>query len=161
MELWTCLQQHPWRTLKAIFRAYDLPFTPLPDKSTVCARLAAAILEPERLQATWRALSPEAQAALRALSEADGQMRREVFISRFGSIRPYKPWRDDAPVAPWQNPASPAEELAYRGLVFTVQVLHTGGEQDVHQGSQPGDAQSDGDLVQGSLEPPGHGCVPP
>jgi hypothetical protein len=76
MELHTCLQQHPWRTLKALFRAYDLPFTPLPDKPTVCARLAVAMLEPERLQATWHALSPQAQAALRALGEADGQMRR-------------------------------------------------------------------------------------
>jgi hypothetical protein len=120
MELCACLEQHPWRTLKAIFRAYELPFTPSPDKPTVCARLAAAIMEPERLQATWRALSPEAQAALRALAEADGQMRREVFIARFGSIHPYKPWRDDAPPAPWENPASPAEELAYLGLVFIV-----------------------------------------
>lgn len=120
MELHTCLQQHPWRTLKAIFRVYDLPFTPSPDKPTVCARLVAAITEPERLQATWQALSAEAQAALRALAEADGLMRREVFTARFGSIRPYKPWRDDAPPAPWENPASPAEELAYRGLVFVV-----------------------------------------
>jgi len=120
MELCACLEQHPWRTLKAIFRAYELPFTPSPDKPTVCARLAATIMEPERLQATWRALSAEAQAALRALAEADGQMRREVFIAHFGSIRPYKPWRDDAPPAPWENPASPAEELAYLGLVFIV-----------------------------------------
>jgi len=120
MELCACLEQHPWRTLKAIFRAYELPFTPSPDKPTVCARLAAAIMEPGRLQATWRALSAEAQAALRALAETDGQMRREVFIAHFGSIRPYKPWRDDAPPAPWENPASPAEELAYHGLVFIV-----------------------------------------
>jgi hypothetical protein len=120
MELHICLQQYPWRTLKAIFRAYNLPFTPLPDKPTLCTRLAAVILEPERLQATWHALSSETQAALRALSEADGLMRREVFTARFGSIRPYKPWRDDAPPAPWESPASPAEELAYRGLVFVL-----------------------------------------
>lgn len=120
MTLEECLQQLPWRTIAAIAQALALPYTHRHGKSTLCARLAAAIMEPERWQATWRALSPEARAALRALSEADGLMCQEAFTARFGSIRPYKPWRDDAPVAPWENPASPAEELAYRGLVFVV-----------------------------------------
>ena len=120
MTLEECLQQLPWRTIAAIAQAQAQPYTHRHDKPTFCARLAAAIIEPERLQATWRALSTEAQAALRALVEAGGQMRREVFTARFGSIRPYKPWRDDAPVAPWENPVSPAEELAYRGLVFAI-----------------------------------------
>jgi len=119
MTLEECLRQLPWRTIAATAQAQALPYTHRHDKSTLCTRLAAAILEPERWQATWRALSPEAQAALRALAEADGLMRQEVF-ARFGSIRPYKPWRDDAPAAPWENPASPAEELAYRGLVFVL-----------------------------------------
>jgi len=120
MTLEECLQQLPWRTIAAIAQAQALPYTHRHDKPTICARLAAAIIEPERLPATWRALSPEAQAALRALIEADGQMRREVFTARFGSIRPYKPWREETPPAPWENPASPAEELAYRGLVFAI-----------------------------------------
>jgi len=120
MTLEECLQQLPWRTIAAIAQAQALAYTHRHDKPTLCARLAAAIVDPERWQATWHALSPEAQAALRALSEADGLMRQEVFTARFGPIRPYKPWRDDAPAAPWENPASPAEELAYCGLIFVL-----------------------------------------
>jgi hypothetical protein len=120
MKLRGCLLQQTWRTLRAIARVRKLPFDDHLPKQDSASRLAQHLVEPDSLLQVLSGLSLEAQAALRALIEADGQMRREVFTARFGSIRPYKPWRDDAPPAPWENPASPAEELAYHGLVFAI-----------------------------------------
>jgi hypothetical protein len=120
VKLQGCLLQQTWRTLRAIARVRKLPFDDHLSKQDSASRLAQHLIEPDSLRQVLTGLSLEAQAALRALIEADGQMRQEVFTARFGPIRPYKPWRDDAPQAPWESPASPAEELAYRGLVFTA-----------------------------------------
>lgn len=51
---------------------------------------------------------------------ADGALPVHPFAQRFGTIRPYRPWRKDEPAAdaPWLAPISTAETLWYLGLIF-------------------------------------------
>jgi hypothetical protein len=54
---------------------------------------------------------------LDALLAAGGQMRVPHFSRRFGQVRPIGPGRLERE-APWREPANPAEELLYAGLIF-------------------------------------------
>ncbi|HIP96970.1 MAG TPA: WYL domain-containing protein [Anaerolineae bacterium] len=120
MNITQCLEAQKWKWLRAICRTHGLPFDSNTTKEQAVHKLIPILTSPQVLQATWDETSAEARAALRALAENGGQMSRAEFIARFGPIRPYKPWRDEAPKRPWQMPISPAEVLAYRGLTFAV-----------------------------------------
>ena len=120
MNITQCLEAQPWRWLRAICRTHGLPFASNTTKEQAVQKLLPVLANPPTIQATWDVISAEARAALRALAENGGQMPRAEFIARFGPIRPCKPWRADAPKRPWQMPISPAEVLAYRGLIFAL-----------------------------------------
>lgn len=74
--------------------------------------------EPESLQDALLALSPAEWAVLEDLRLADGRLPRYHVARRHGDFRRYRPWRDDAPLRPWENPRSPTERLYFLGLIF-------------------------------------------
>jgi hypothetical protein len=79
--------------------------------------LAALLLDPLSVRTALAQLSPEGRAALEALQTAGGKMRAPRFARRFGRVRPVGPGRLERE-SPWQEPASPAEELWYAALIF-------------------------------------------
>ncbi|HEY77206.1 MAG TPA: WYL domain-containing protein [Thermoflexia bacterium] len=115
-----CLLAQRWRTLRALARANDLPFDSNWSKQQAAAALHSRLVNPTRVKKAVESLSAEARAALRGLLERGGQMDQTEFVHRFGPLRPYRPWRGDAPHAPWHAPISPTEELFYRGLIYPL-----------------------------------------
>jgi hypothetical protein len=89
-------------------------------------QLAAALLDPLSVRTALARLSPEGRAALEALLAAGGQMRAPHFARRFGQVRPVGPGRLERET-PWQNPANPAEELWYAGLIYRAFAEEQGG----------------------------------
>lgn len=81
------------------------------------AQLAADLLDPFSLRVALAQLSEGGRQALDALIAADGKIRSPRFGRRFGQVRPAGSGRLERE-APWQEPASPAEELLYLGLAF-------------------------------------------
>ncbi len=79
--------------------------------------LAALLLDPLSVRTALAQLSPEGRKALKALQAAGGRMRAPRFARRFGRVRPVGPGRLERE-SPWQEPASPAEELWYAALIF-------------------------------------------
>lgn len=114
------LQQHldrrTWRELRATAHAHGLRFN-----TNLSAQEARSRLHRELMAGQWRrsfrALGLQERAALAALQAAGGVLALHRFIAAFGPIRPYKPWREDAPDRPWRRPASPAERLWFLGFV--------------------------------------------
>jgi hypothetical protein len=80
-------------------------------------RLAAAMLEPARLQAFIEGLEEGAQAALAQMAAAGGSMRGYLLTRTHGEVRRLGP-RAVEREAPWRHPASAAERLWYAGLIF-------------------------------------------
>jgi hypothetical protein len=89
-------------------------------------QLAAALLEQLSVRVALDRLSPQASEALEALLMAGGRMRAPRFGRRFGQVRPIGPGRLERD-APWQDPANPAEELWYAGLIFRAFSQDPGG----------------------------------
>jgi hypothetical protein len=79
--------------------------------------LVAILSDPLSVRVALAELSEEGSTALEAIMSAGGQMRAATFTRRFGEVRPIGPGRLERE-RPWQNPASPAEELLYAGLIF-------------------------------------------
>jgi hypothetical protein len=119
VKLLDCLAAQTWRGLQAISRANRLGFDTNLNKEQAVQRLAAWLGGDEHLQCLTE-LSPEARGALRELLAAGGQMDGATFARRFGSFRPYRPWRTEAPRTPWTEPQTATETLVYRGLVLPV-----------------------------------------
>lgn len=84
-------------------------------------QLAAALGDPDHVGASVAACTPAAQRALDALLRAGGQSPRPAFERAHGSIRPAGPARLERE-RPHLAPASPAEELWYRGLIYAAMV---------------------------------------
>lgn len=89
-------------------------------------QLAAALLDPLSVRTALARLSPEGRAALETLLAAGGRMRAPHFARRFGQMRPVGPGRLERET-PWQNPANPAEELWYAGLIYRAFAEDQGG----------------------------------
>lgn len=89
-------------------------------------QLAAALLDPLSVRVALDRLSPEAREALEAVLLAGGRMRAPRFARRYGQVRPIGPGRLERD-APWRDPANPAEELWYAGLVFRAFYEDAGG----------------------------------
>ena len=79
--------------------------------------LAALLLEPLSLRTALTRLSPQSREALEVVQAAGGRIRAPYFARRFGEVRPIGPGRLERE-APWKDPANPAEELWYAGLIF-------------------------------------------
>lgn len=80
-------------------------------------QLATALLDPLSVRTALAQLSQQGLEALETLLAGGGRMRAPQFGRRFGQIRPTGPGRLERD-APWQDPANPAEELWYAGLIF-------------------------------------------
>ena len=80
-------------------------------------QLAVLLLDPLSVRTALAQLSSEGQEAIEALQAAGGRMRAPRFARRFGQVRPVGPGRLERE-SPWQEPASPAEELWYAALIF-------------------------------------------
>jgi hypothetical protein len=89
-------------------------------------QLAVALLDPLSARVALTRLSLEAREALEAVLLAGGRMRAPHFARRFGQVRPIGPGRLERD-APWRDPANPAEELWYAGLVFRAFYEDAGG----------------------------------
>lgn len=66
------------------------------------------------------ALSLAEREALHTLCQTDDPPSLHAFTHRFGPLRPYCPRRPDSPRHPWRHPASPAESLYYKALIFCL-----------------------------------------
>ncbi|MGQ9680989.1 MAG: helicase-associated domain-containing protein [Anaerolineae bacterium] len=87
------------------------------DHSGLPQRLAAAMLEPARLQAFVMALDAPARAALAQVVAAGGSIRGHLLTRAHGELRRLGP-RAMEREAPWRQPASALERLYYAGLLF-------------------------------------------
>jgi hypothetical protein len=105
MKLKSCLTALPFRNLRVIARLLDVKRGQNTPKTVLVERLTTALLD-----------------TADALVAAGGEMPWRVFRERFGDIRPYRPWRDDAPDRPWETPISPAEALWFRGLMSVLTI---------------------------------------
>ena len=89
-------------------------------------QLAVELLEPLSIRLALAQLSAQATEALAALLAAGGRMRAPQFARRFGQVRPVGPGRLERE-APWKEPANPAEELWYAGLIYRAFAQDQGG----------------------------------
>jgi hypothetical protein len=87
-------------------------------KSDLVALVHEALSDPERLQATLATLSQAERAVLEDLRVAGGHLPRYHLARRHGDLRRHRPWQDDAPARPWEDPQSPTERLYFLGLIF-------------------------------------------
>jgi hypothetical protein len=89
-------------------------------------QLAAALRDPLAVRTALARLGPEARHALDTLLAAGGRMRAPQFARAFGQVRPIGPGRLERET-PWHDPANPAEELWYAGLIFRAFADDKGG----------------------------------
>jgi hypothetical protein len=94
------------------------------------------VIRGAELLAEVRDLPPDEQTALEALLAADGRMLADPFLRQYGPIRPFGPARL-VREHPWIDPASPAEGLWYRGLIFRAfEQTDLGGQEFIYLPSE-------------------------
>lgn len=98
------LYQHlaatPRRMLLAIARARSLRIPWEAPKATLVELLADALADADALGHVVQALPEAERAALEDLLAMGGRMPRRHLVHRYGELRPYRPWRPDAPRRP-------------------------------------------------------------
>lgn len=114
------LQQRTWRELRAMSYAHGLPFNVRFTKEQVCDHLHGMLVTRGALRHCLSHLDTQAYDALAALQAADGPIPLHRFEAIYGSIRRYRPWRQDAPRHPWRHPISLAERLWFLGLIAII-----------------------------------------
>ena len=82
----------------------------------VTKKLAASLLDPERLDELMDSLTPPAREALNALTESNGRIPYANFVRQFGDIREMGAGKRDRE-RPHLKPSSTSEVLFYRGLI--------------------------------------------
>ncbi len=95
------------------------------DQEEVARALAAHLLAPDVWQRVYDQLSPAAREALLTVAHASWPLAWPTFVRRWGPIREggfQRLLREQ----PWRHPASPGEELFFRGLVFRATVQQEG-----------------------------------
>lgn len=125
LDLQSCVARQSRRVLQALASARGWTLDTSRPKGDLVNSIWQRLADTTPFPSLLAALSPEAHATLRALLAAGGQLPQPDFIYRFGVLRPYRPWRKEEPPAPWEHPASPAEELLYAGLIFPVNLGST------------------------------------
>ncbi len=94
----------------------------LPDRrAEAVAALEARMRDQEWAGGMWASLSPDERAALEFLHSVGGAVAWPTFVRRWGPVRDMGPGRLRQE-RPWESPASVAESLWYRGLVFRAVV---------------------------------------
>lgn len=112
------LESTPYPLLCVIARQRDLTVPHNCPKADLVDTLDDALAIPERLQVTLEKLSPAELSVLEDLRLAGGRLPRYHLARRHGDLRRYRPWQEDAPPRPWENPQSPTERLYFLGLIF-------------------------------------------
>ena len=120
-----CLLDANLVRLRAIAHLWDVELTATRQRE-VAAELAEAMARPEDVADVWDVLPDDQREALQALLGAGGRMPLRVFSRRWGEMRTMGPGRMERE-RPWLDPASPAEGLWYRGLVFRAFDQEPGG----------------------------------
>ncbi len=87
------------------------------DPDEAINELAASVLEPELASEVLGALNPQPRSALAALAAANGRVPWAPFTRQFGEVREMGAAKRDRE-KPYLNPASAAEALFYRALLF-------------------------------------------
>lgn len=125
------LEELRYWQLMAMVRLLEAPVqtNPRPSKALLVSQLAAYLLTPSTVSRLLRALPPDTRSALDALLAAGGTLPWEPFCRRFGNIRDYKHWRPDRQPHPERTLASPAERLAYLGLIFRTPTRQRPGDE--------------------------------
>jgi hypothetical protein len=124
------LLQHDIALLRVIGEQWGVDLTGLSLREAA-ERLDQSILQAD-LPAEVKDLAPGEQAALDALLTAGGRMLADPFLRQYGPIRPFGPSRLMRE-HPWADPASPAEGLWYRGLLFRAfEQTDLGGQEFVY-----------------------------
>jgi hypothetical protein len=82
----------------------------------VTKKLAASLLDPERLAELMDSLTPQAREALNALTESNGRIPYANFVRQFGDIREMGAGKRDRE-HPHLKPSSTSEVLFYRALI--------------------------------------------
>lgn len=118
MQLQDCLNNYPYRTLTVIARLWQIVGLRNVKKNKLIERLTESLLDVNALAKTLQQLSPDAINALQALINAGGTLPWLDFRQRFGDIRPYRPWDNEQKNNYDLTSASPAEQLAYLGLIY-------------------------------------------
>lgn len=129
MELSKCLAKLPFRHLLIIARQHQIYRGQNPSKAELVDRLTVALLRPDVINRALQRLSHAQREALDAVVAAGGELPWRDFRQRFGDIRPYRPWREEAPERPWEAPISPAEALWFRGLIYRLPRRPRSGQQ--------------------------------
>lgn len=110
-----------WHQLVALLAAHQLARAAHDQKAALVKQLAHHLTQPATIAAIVAQLTAAGKDALRQLLMADGALPIHTFETRYGPIRPFKPWRKDQDPAerqPWLAPLSTTETLWYRGLIF-------------------------------------------
>ncbi len=115
------LASRTWYELRATAKAHGLKFNGHHTRSQAKARLYTDLIEQGQLKHAFRDLAPVHREALQVLQAGEGQMRLSSFLSIYGDIRAYRPWRPDTPRYPWKRPISTAEKLWYLGFIQIVE----------------------------------------
>jgi hypothetical protein len=91
--------------------------------------MIAAILIPQRVADSYRALPEASRGAVDALRRSGGKIPVADFFHRFGEIRSMGPARRQRE-QPWQNPVSSSESLWYSGWLGRAFIRGGGGAQE-------------------------------
>jgi hypothetical protein len=110
------LLDHPMAMLRGVAQVNGLSLLSN-HRDEAAAQLAELLGAPGAAEVALAACSTGAQDAWRSLLAAGGRMKVPAFIRQFGAIRPAGPGRLERDT-PWQKPATAAEELWYRGLIY-------------------------------------------
>lgn len=117
-----------WELL-AIARARQLHLRgSRPPKALLVPALASRLTDPDAVRQAVRALPEAARAALQALLAAGGALPWAAFCARYGEVRPIPTNQPGVVFHPERAPASPAEALAYQGLLLRVPYRPAPGE---------------------------------
>lgn len=128
------LAARTWCNLRAMAHAHGLRFNTNHTKQQARERLFRE-LAGGQFKRSFRTLAQPERKALVALQAAGGAMALYRFTAAFGPIRPYRPWRDDAPPHPWRRPVSPAERLWFLGFI-TILKGENGRPRTVHAAAE-------------------------
>jgi len=119
-NLETVLADHNWYTLRAVAYAHGQSFDHRLTKAEAVAYISAVLSDGSLVERALASLPEQALDALQSLTASHGSMPAQPFLDHFGPVRPFRPWREDSPPAPWRHPVSPAEHLWFLGLIYFV-----------------------------------------
>jgi len=118
--------------LKAIADCRAVPLKESNNPADLVDQLVEALLSPVATAIALDDLSAEETEALQFLLAEGGQVEAPRFIRHCGDIRQMGPARLERE-QPWNQPATPAEGLWYRAIIFkTFQVTAQGGQEVVY-----------------------------